>query len=285
MTAYYNEIDQFCCGVLRRRTQDGSLPHGHIDERPIQLVQPSELSRYRQLHLFAGIGGFGLAAKLAGLPDDFSILTGGFPCQPFSVSGKRRGDRDDRYLWPDMLRIIRGVRPPWVLGENVPGLDDKNMVLDRVLTDLEDSGYEGRAFEIPACSVNAPILRRRIWIVARAISSGLEVGEGVGSDNGEERTTSKRGRDHVGGAHIDERPRQRIPGEQGEENPYPHWAGARPFYCADGKTRRIPRPQSGIQLVASGIPERVARLTAAGNAICPQVAAEIMKSIMMAEEP
>jgi DNA (cytosine-5)-methyltransferase 1 len=358
--AYYNEIDPFCCGVLRRRTADGSLPHGHLDERPIQSVAERDLLGHRQFHLFAGIGGFALASRLAGLPEDFSILTGGFPCQPFSLAGKRRGCGDDRFLWPDMLRLIRGAKPVWVLGENVPGLDDANLVLDRVLTDLEESGYEGRAFEIPACGVDAPILRRRIWIVGRLASperKGLEIGAGLSADDGAECPASERGGDDVGGSHVHQRQGERLSGKQREEDPdasrpslgalgepeglrraegraegraepalrerrhastvtgVPRlqapdgglrqmavsigeqrngrgepWNGGRQssnrrslLRCADGKTRRVPEPESGIQLVASGIPQRMARLKAAGNAICPQVAAEIMRCMLEAE--
>ena len=288
---YYNEIDSFCCGVLRRRVSDGSLPHGHIDERSVQSVSPADLLHYRQLHLFAGIGGFGLASRLARLPSDFSLLTGGFPCQPFSVAGKRRGDSDDRFLWPDMLRLIRGVKPLWVLGENVPGLDDGKLVLDRVLTDLEESGYEGRAFEIPACGVDAPILRRRIWIVARRLASPefprLAVGESLSGDDGAELAASERGGDDVGGSlglsNVGRCSKRRDGLNVWGMGRAPASRPGSLLHCADGKTRRVPGPESGIQLVASGIPQRMARLKAAGNAICPQVAAEIMKAMLASE--
>lgn len=92
------------------------------------------------------------------------VVSGGFPCQPFSVAGKRRGEEDDRYLWPEMLRVIRELRPRWVVGENVAGI--VNMALDKVLSDLEEEGYTGGAMLIPACGVDAPHRRERCAILA-----------------------------------------------------------------------------------------------------------------------
>ncbi len=93
------------------------------------------------------------------------VISGGFPCQPFSVAGKRRGKEDDRYLWPEMLRVIEELRPRWIVGENVAGII--NMALDAVLADLEGQGYETRALVFPACGVNAPHRRDRVCIVGR----------------------------------------------------------------------------------------------------------------------
>lgn len=158
-----------------------------------------------QLELFAGIGGFGLAGHWAGIKtvcqveidpfcrrvleknfphahrhDDIhtfngrpwrgsiDIVSGGFPCQPYSHAGQRKGNDDDRALWPQMLRVIREVGPAWVVGENVAGLIsmDGGRVFDGIVTDLEDAGYTVEAFVIPACAVGAPHRRDRVWIVA-----------------------------------------------------------------------------------------------------------------------
>ena len=92
------------------------------------------------------------------------VISGGFPCQPFSLAGKRGGQEDDRYLWPEMLRVIRELQPAWVLGENVPGI--VNLALDTVLSNLEDKGYTCQTFIIPACGVDAPHKRDRVCIMA-----------------------------------------------------------------------------------------------------------------------
>ena len=95
------------------------------------------------------------------------VISGGFPCQPFSQAGKRKGEDDDRYLWPEMLRIISELRPTWVLGENVTGII--NLALDTVLSDLENIGYSVQTFNIPACGVDAPHRRERIAILAYSL--------------------------------------------------------------------------------------------------------------------
>ena len=155
--------------------------------------------------LFSGIGGFDLASEWMGWENvfhcewnpfgqkvlnyywpkaisyhditktDFSIhrgqidiITGGFPCQPYSTAGKRKGKEDSRHLWPQMLRAIREVQPTWIVGENVLGLVNWNggMVFEEVQTDLESQGYEVQPYVLPAASVNAPHLRNRVFFVA-----------------------------------------------------------------------------------------------------------------------
>jgi DNA (cytosine-5)-methyltransferase 1 len=157
--------------------------------------------------LFAGINGFGLAADWMGWEQHFhceidpfcqkviqhywkqsipyhdiretdftihrgqiDVLSGGFPCQPYSTAGKRLGKEDDRHLWPEMLRAIREIKPSYVVGENVRGLLNWSggLVFDEVQDDLEAEGYEVLPFLLPACSVNAPHRRDRIWFVAYA---------------------------------------------------------------------------------------------------------------------
>jgi len=163
--------------------------------------------------LFSGIGGFDLAAEWMGwnnifhcewnpfgqqvlkyhFPNsisyaditktDFSIhrgtidiLTGGFPCQPYSNAGKRLGKTDERHLFPEMLRAIKEIQPKWIIGENVRGLVSWNggLVFDEVQDDLEREGYEVQSFLIPASSVNAPHRRDRVWIIAHSECIRLE---------------------------------------------------------------------------------------------------------------
>lgn len=163
--------------------------------------------------LFSGIGGFDLAAEWMGWENIFhcewnpfgqkvlkyywpnaisyeditktdftihrgkvDIITGGFPCQPYSLAGKRKGKEDERHLWPQMLRTIREVKPSWIVGENVYGLVNWNegLVFHEVQFDLETEGYEVFPFLLPACSVNAPHRRDRIWFVAYANCIRLE---------------------------------------------------------------------------------------------------------------
>ena len=99
------------------------------------------------------------------------IISGGFPCQPFSVAGKQRGKEDDRYLWPEMVRVIKELRPTWVVGENVAGI--VRMALPDILSELEACGYRTRTFLIPACAVGARHRRYRVAIVGYSEHNGL----------------------------------------------------------------------------------------------------------------
>jgi DNA (cytosine-5)-methyltransferase 1 len=267
------------------------------------------------LDLFSGIGGFALAAKWNGyrtvgfcdnepyaqavlkkhwpevpchkdirevrgeLYAGVTLLTGGFPCQPFSVAGKQRGKTDDRYLWPEMLRVIREAGPTWIVGENVAGI--VNMALDQVHADLEAEGYEVESIIVPACAVDAPHRRDRVWIIARdmadtnggqfskceserkSVQMSGESGERV-SDVSNSQRTGLEGHGGVEGNDKERREEQgRHIGESGDGGWQPRqW---------------LPEPNVGR--VAHGVPNRVAKLRGLGNAIVPQVASEIIRCI------
>jgi DNA (cytosine-5)-methyltransferase 1 len=121
---------------------------------------------------------------------DDIVLTGGFPCQPYSLAGKRLGKEDERHLWPEMLRVIREIKPDWIVGENVFGLVNwsDGLVFDEVQTDLEAAGYEVQAFVLPACAADAPHRRDRVWFVAHASDSASDrwqrAGEGFKVEKG-----------------------------------------------------------------------------------------------------
>ncbi|MET0407063.1 MAG: DNA cytosine methyltransferase [Hyphomicrobium sp.] len=169
--AYYNEIDPWAAQFVRNLIDKGYLPYGVVDERSIVDVEPDDLIGFTQCHFFAGIGGWGLATRLAAWPDWREIWTGSCPCQPFSVAGKGAGTADERHLWPDMFRLIRARRPLVVMGEQVAAAAGKHW-LDGVLTDLEGADYASRALVLPACAVNAPHRRDCLWWVARNLIVG-----------------------------------------------------------------------------------------------------------------
>ncbi len=119
--------------------------------------------------------------------EKIDILTGGFPCQPYSQAGKRLGKEDSRHLWPEMLRAIREIKPTWVVGENVYGLVNWSggLVFEEVQTDLEKEGYEVQPVILPAASVNAPHKRDRIWFIAIDTNSSTNKSpQNMGGKNG-----------------------------------------------------------------------------------------------------
>ena len=183
MSSYYNEIDPFAAQWLRNLIQAGHIPDGEVDERSIVDVAPDDIRGFTQCHFFAGIGGWGLALRLAGWADDRPIWTGSCPCQPFSAAGKRGGVADDRHLWPDFYRLIAECRPPVVAGEQVASRDGLGW-LDLVRADLEASDYAVGAVDICAAGLGAPHIRQRLWWVglADADKHGRDQGRtGVGS--------------------------------------------------------------------------------------------------------
>lgn len=175
-----------------------------------------------------------------GIPP-IDLICGGFPCQPYSVAGKRKGAADDRHLWPEMRRLIEEIRPAWVIGENVANFVE--LALDTVLFDLEALGYAWRAFVIPACAVDAPHPRKRVWIIAHS--------QGAKGTSAHVSTAGKAG--------------------QGQPRRMGIGALSGPEWLS----------QSRICGVDDGLSAQVDRLTALGNAVVPQIPEVIGKNILL----
>ncbi len=167
MKAYYNEIDPYAAQWLRNLIEAGHIARGDVDERSITDVQAKDLRGYVQAHFFAGIGGWSLALRLAGWPDDRAVWTGSCPCQPLSVAGLQQGHADERHLWPAFYSLIAKCAPAVIFGEQVAGTAGREWFA-AVRADLEASGYACGAAIVPACGVGAPHRRDRLWFVADA---------------------------------------------------------------------------------------------------------------------
>lgn len=218
------------------------------------------------------------------------LVTGGFPCQPFSQAGRRRGTADDRYLWPAMFRVIQLTSPEWVIAENVGGLVTWNdgMVLEQVCTDLESEGYEVQPFIIPAAAVNAPHRRDRVWIVANRKTGGLSKSGSTrtGRDrftdkisNYAQDTIGKRGRGRNDGLKKSKGKRMETEVQDARSDWGQDWPEVATRLC--GVDDGLPARVDGFEY--SKPRHRKERLKALGNAIVPQVALEIMKTIAIVE--
>ena len=207
---------------------------------------------------------------------DCDILTAGYPCQPFSVAGKQKGTEDDRHIWPYILRIVAHKRPTWCVFENVHG--HVALGLDQVLLDLEAEGYSTRTFIVPACGVNAPHRRDRLWIVAYSDSErlqGCKETRDIESSGQRCQKQSTRRSEIWPMAHT--KSEQSTPddngGEQGavsepqqvQPRGSSSWGGRGCNWSVEPNIRRV----------AHGIPRRVDRLKGLGNAIVPQIAMNI----------
>lgn len=255
MTAYYNDNDKAMCTWLRNLIHRGLIAPGDVDDRPIQEIQPNDLKDYTQHHFFAGIGGWSLALRYAGWPDDRPVWTGSCPCQPYSQAGRKKGNADTRNLWPDFYRLIRKSKPDVCFGEQVASAIGHGW-LDGISTDLEAEGYACGSVVLGAHSVGAPHLRQRIFWVAENSARQRRRGRSDGDTTRHDRPLQTSGL-----------------GDDGLR----HFGRYRPVDCKDGKVRRIPDESYFLEM-ADGLSSRVVRLRGYGNAIIPQVASEFIKA-------
>lgn len=276
--------------------------------------------KLRTLDLFSGIGGFSLGLESTGFfetigfveKDKFcqkvlkkhwsninieedirnvkgekyaaEVITGGFPCQPFSVAGKRKSTADDRYLWDEMLRVIRETKPRWVIGENVEGIVNINegMVLRQVLTDLENEGFKSQCIIIPASGIGAWHQRKRIWILAYSNNNGSYRSQGNAT-----KQSSNEQKDRLSFGDDKDVPNTNTRFSIGENKEIQTGRNAFDSIYKSGE-RNWWQTQSELCGVPNGVSyeldkNRSNRIKALGNSIVPQIARQIGLAIMEAE--
>jgi DNA (cytosine-5)-methyltransferase 1 len=290
--------------------------------------------KLRTLDLFSGIGGFSLGLESTGFfetigfveKDKFcqkvlkkhwsninieedirnvkgeryaaEVITGGFPCQPFSVAGKRKSTADDRYLWDEMLRVIRETKPRWVIGENVEGIVNINegMVLRQVLNDLENEGFKSQCIIIPASGIGAWHQRKRIWIIANtntrlSIRENQEIqSRGNAITNGSEDVSNSECILPHGCSSTTRNSNTKQSGLECNESGNRNKVWCETERCSEqvGSRKTWWQTQSTICGIPDGLStklyeDRSNRIRALGNSIVPQIARQIGLSIMEAE--
>jgi DNA (cytosine-5)-methyltransferase 1 len=299
------EIDPFCQQVLKKHWSDSEI---YEDIRTITNTPSNGCWKGTTSQIKKGLQSRSkydgqLEGGLKG--SHCFLLTGGFPCQPFSAAGKRKGTDDNRYLWHEMFRVIQLTKPTWIIAENVGGFVtmQSGMVLEQVCTDLENEGYEVQPFIIPAIAVNAPHRRDRVWIVANSTSKrdgGIVGEERAIQERKLEQNQSKRGEIRCKGEGcIGNAPdtcnkrlergsnkRQRLSGFKNRNGSdqrrdwNENWVEVATEICSvdDG----LPVELDGFKLTKAG--NRREQLKAYGNAIVPAVAVQIMRAIKQAEK-
>lgn len=285
------EWDDFCTAVLKKHWPEATY-YGDIADLVADTTSKQS-------------GGVQQSKLQPDTSTSLTILTGGFPCQPFSHAGRRKGTADDRYKWPEMFAVIRNVRPDWVIAENVRGLVTWNegMVLETVCADLESEGYEVQPFIIPAVAVGAPHRRDRVWIIANNISQrpcyseNKQELEGKRSDklrvkqsrdfretitNTRQQMWSERSSE---GVEADTTVRATCSETNQREHQHTwstDWREVALATCHDRVDDGLPRWMDGVAISAAR--HRKERLKACGNAIVPAVAEEIMRAIRLVDE-
>ena len=290
-TVAFCEIDKFCQRVLKKHWPDVPI------FEDVRTINADEFGR-------------------------IDVVTGGYPCQPFSTAGKRQGDKDDRHLWPAMFSIIKAGRPTWIIGENVAG--HVSMGLDQVLSDLEGEGYTTRPYIIPACAVDAAHRRDRVWIMAHSLRRRQRNSQTIHKPAlDKKRNTSPywQGRVPISGEirRNGSLANTQIMQRDGKQHNTSTRNGQKPKFgncgcsidVADTSSTRREKQhfatvtdgtgysaggivenwrtswwpvEPGVGRVANGIPRRVDRLRGLGNAVVPQIPEIIGHAILEAEK-
>ena len=303
----------------------GGFSHG-LDKVGFKTVAFCEMDKYCKLVLqkhWKGVKIYNDVKELKGEEiikehGTIDIVVGGFPCQPFSIAGARKGTDDNRHLWPEMFRIIKELKPRWVIGENVRGIVSiqNGMVFENVCTDLEGEGYEVRAFNIPAAGVGAPHKRERIWIVANSrctLRQGSELeGENANESKQENadqyQRSSSTSTDNVAdtytrlsngsveevqsGRQTFDTSSQRTDVAYTYSQRQQEQCGTESVQKEGNKSQRSSsqarhtgwESEPDVGRVAHGLSGRVHRLKALGNSIVPKIAEEIGRAIAIAEK-
>ncbi len=300
-TIGFVEIDKFCQKVLKKHWSDVPIVEDVNNVKEIKAITDTYRSgsRTSSSELVSNWSEIDKRSNKQSQPQSCGhlILTAGFPCQPFSNAGRKRGSADDRYLWPQPFAVIEATQPDWIVLENVPGIlnmvfpdseigvakqaslfqnDDEEIcycdtISGQIESDIRQAGYETAWLVIPACAVNAPHRRDRVWIVAHAKGTGngqndRGLRQGIrGTDRGQVATIA-----NATGI------RQEQPPEIGE------LAGTR-FTINNVWSENWYEVATRFCRVDDGVSNRVHRLKALGNAIVPQVAYQIIKAIKEVE--
>lgn len=290
---YYNDFEPAVCEWLGELMKDGLIPEGDIDGRSIKEVNARDLRGHSQCHFFAGIGGWAHALQLAGIPSTTKLFTGSCPCQPFSTAGAQKGINDERHLFPAWMRLIRELKPPVILGEQVAAAVGHGW-LDVVCTELEAEGYAVGSAILGAHSVGAPHIRQRLYWVADSsnrwqLHNSRSDVEGTGTQDRQGRLAGfiSRGSSSASSLeHTESRRRLRVRSDSEAASGVgiaftgssTFWSDCEWLPCSDGKARPV---EPGTFPLAYGIPRRLELLKGYGNAIVPKVAAEFIKAALL----
>jgi DNA (cytosine-5)-methyltransferase 1 len=284
---FYNEIDPFPARWLQNLMDIDLIPEGTIDRRSIEDLTSEDTAPIS--HFFAGIGGWPYALRLAGWSDTRPVWTGSCPCQPFSKAGRGRGVEDERHLWPAWFRFIRECRPPTIFGEQVASPAGLAW-LDLVSADLEGLGYTFGAADLCAASLGAPHIRQRLFFVGHTGCKGsggyartvpCSERKSAGKRKGTRDLTHELEPSSFMGHSGESRHEGRSLSARERYTKCSPWSPSDLVWCRDGKWRDV---EPGSFPLAHGVPGRVGRLRAYGNAIVPQLAATFIRATCEAIE-